>query len=97
MRSFKFFFLFALTMVLFFWVAKFLFIAFLIAGALTFTAFLFRGIARLFGYRRRHSFGPRFRAEPLDSSRQPYTMEPIAPRMTQRFEGFGNIKTIEIQ
>jgi hypothetical protein len=95
MRSFKFFFFFALMMVLFFWVAKFLFMAFLLAGALTLVAFVFRGIARLFGFRPRR-FGPRFRAEPLDSSRQPYTMEPIAPRAPRRFEGFGDIRTIEI-
>ena len=96
MRSFKFFFPFALMMVLFFWVAKFLFIAFLLAGALTLTAFIFRGIARLFGFRRRR-FGPRYWAEPLDSRRQPYTLEPIAPRMPQRFDGFGEKRTIEIQ
>ena len=97
MRSFKFFFFFALALALFFWVAKFLFFAFLLAGFLTLTALLFRGVARLFGFRRSRNFGPRYWAEPLDSRRQHYDMEPIAPRIPQRYEGFGNNRTIEIQ
>lgn len=96
MRPFKFFFFVALAMMLFFWVTKILFVAFLIAGALTLTAFFFRGLARLFGFRRRQRYHPRYRAQPLDSRRQPYSAEPIAPRFSPRFEHPGERRTIEI-
>ncbi len=96
MRPFKFFFFVALAFIFFFWVTKIVFIAFLIAGALTLAAFVFGGLARLFGFRRRR-YHFRYRAEPLDSRRQPYTSEPIAPRFSQRFDTQGEQRIIEIQ
>ena len=96
MRPFKFFFFFALAIMLFFWVTKILFFAFLMAGALTLGAFLFRGIRRLFGFRSPRPYPVRYRAEPLDANRQPYSSEPIAPRFPQRFDGFSDKRTIEI-
>jgi hypothetical protein len=87
MRPFKFFFFFALAIMLFFWVTKILFFAFMIAGFLTLGAFIFGGIRRLFGFRRRRQFPARYWAEPLDGNRQPYSSEPIAPRFPQRFGG----------
>ena len=56
-------------MVLFFWVAKFLFIAFFLAGVLTLTAFIFSVMARLFGFRLRRLV-LRSWAEPLDNGIQ---------------------------
>jgi hypothetical protein len=96
MRPFKFFFFFALAIMLFFWVTKILFFAFMIAGVLAFGAFVLSGIRRLFGFRRHRQYPARYWAEPLDSNRQPYSSEPIAPRFPQRFDGFSEKRTIEI-